>query len=299
MMAMRILLLGKYGQLGWELHRTLLPLGEVFALDYPEIDLTQPESIRSNIRDIHPDVLINATAYTAVDKAESEPEIAMAVNGTAPGVLAEEAARLGAVLIHYSTDYVFDGNKGSPYLEEDEPNPINVYGQSKLGGERAIMGMGGAFLILRTSWVYSLRRDSFVTKVMEWARHQTKLRIVEDQVSNPTWSRMLAEISAQLLAQGGREIKEWISDRQGVYHLAGSGIANRLEWAQEIIKLDPRADEQVYREIEPALTSEFPTAAQRPLYSALECSRFTGTFGLQLPNWERALQLAMETPGWI
>ncbi len=161
---MRILLLGKIGQLGWELHRTLASLGEVIALDFPQIDLTQAGSLRQIVRDAHPQVIVNATAYTAVDRAETEIETAMAVNALAPGMLAEEAAALGAVLIHYSTDYVFDGAKGSPYLESDVPNPLGVYGRSKLAGELAVEQAGGISLILRTSWVYSLRRDSFVLK---------------------------------------------------------------------------------------------------------------------------------------
>jgi dTDP-4-dehydrorhamnose reductase len=292
---MRILLLGKYGQLGWELQRTLLPLGEVYALDYPEIDLTQPNSIRKTIREVNPEVIVNATAYTAVDRAESEPELAMAVNGRAPGVLTEEALNLNAVLIHYSTDYVFDGTGGKPYVEEDEPNPINVYGQSKLSGERAIGDVGGAYLILRTSWVYSLRRDSFVNKVLKWSRNQKTLRIVSDQIGSPTWSRILAEASAQLLAMGKEDLYGWITDRSGLYHLAGFGNVSRLEWAQAILEYDPGQDEQMVEEIQPALTYEFPTPAKRPLFSALNCAKFKSAFDLRLPDWREALRLAMDS----
>jgi dTDP-4-dehydrorhamnose reductase len=291
---MRILLFGKYGQLGWELLRTLAPLGEVVALDYPEIDLTQSESLRPFVREARPQVIVNATAYTAVDRAEDEPEIAMAINGRAPGVMAEEARDLGAALIHYSTDYVFDGIKGSPYFETDTPNPLGWYGKSKLAGEQAIREVGGATLILRTSWVYSLRRDSFVTKVLAWSRQQSALRIVSDQVSNPTWCRMLAEVNAQILAMAGKDAAGWIGDRRGVYHLAGDGSASRYEWAQAILACDPRREEQVTRNLEPALTSEFPTPAQRPLNSALNCDRFSDIFGLRLPGWRSALKLAME-----
>jgi dTDP-4-dehydrorhamnose reductase len=291
---MKILLLGKYGQLGWELQRSLAPVGSVTALDYPEIDLVQEDNMVKMVRAHHPAAIVNATAYTAVDKAESEPEIAMAINTRAPGLLAEEAKRLGAVLIHYSTDYVFDGKKGSEYIENDLPNPLGVYGQSKLGGERSIQEVGGNALILRTSWVYSLRRDSFVTKVLQWSRQQPVLRLVSDQVSNPTWARMLAEVTALLLVKGGDGWLEWLSERRGLYHLAGSGYASRLGWAQAILRLDPKPAEQLAREIQPALTADFPTPAQRPLFSALNCDLFGSTFGLHLPPWEETLRLAME-----
>jgi dTDP-4-dehydrorhamnose reductase len=293
---MRILLYGKIGQLGWELRRTLAPLGEIRAQDYPEIDLTQPEQIRQTIREARPQVIVNATAYTAVDRAESEVETAMAINGRAPGIMAEEAAAIGAALVHYSTDYVFDGMKGSPYIESDEPRPLGVYGQSKLAGEQAVQQVGRAALILRTSWVYSLRRDSFVTKVMQWARQQPTMRMVTDQVSNPTWARMLAEITALLLAKSSPNPAGWLRERSGLYHLAGSGYASRMEWGQAILRCDPRREEQVVREILPALTADFPTPAQRPLFSALNCDRFEQTFGLRLPEWEQTLQLATEIP---
>jgi len=196
-------------------------------------------------------------------------------------------------LIHFSTDYVFDGTKGAEYVENDEPNPINIYGQSKLAGERSVQQAGGAYLILRTSWVYSLRQESFVTKVLEWARNHTTLRIVNDQIGNPTWSRMLAEITAQLLAKGAENLQPWLLERSGVYHLAGSGAASRYEWARAVLACDPRQDEQVAKEVQPALTADFPTPAKRPLFSALDCNLFTKTFGLRLPDWEQALQLAL------
>ena len=256
---MRILLLGKYGQLGWELHRTLAALGEVIALDYPEIDLSKPTQGQQAVRDARPQVIVNASAYTAVDRAENEPEIAHALNALTPGALAEEARRGGAALIHYSTDYVFDGRQNSPYQESDTPNPLGVYGQSKLDGERAVQDIAGAYLVLRTSWVYSLRRDSFVTKVLQWSRQQETLRIVADQVSNPTWARMLAEITAQLLSKAGEDPYGWLREHHGVYHLAGSGYASRMEWCKAILRSDPRKEEQVAQEVMPALTSDFPT----------------------------------------
>jgi dTDP-4-dehydrorhamnose reductase len=245
--------------------------------------------IRKLVQEYHPDVIVNATAYTAVDKAESERELAAAVNGAGPGVLAEAARKLDAVLIHYSTDYVFDGAKGSPYLETDLPHPVNVYGQSKLEGEQAIQSASGNFLIFRTAWVYSLRRESFVTKVLGWARKNETLRVVDDQVSNPTWARMLAEITAQILARGAGYLRE----RTGLFHLAGGGHASRYAWTQEILRLDPARQEQKVKQILPAKSSDFPTAAQRPLFSALECRRFEQTFDLALPAWQAALELAL------
>lgn len=286
---MEILLLGKNGQLGWELQRTLAPLGPLTCLDYEELDLEDFGAVRAIVRDLHPDVIVNASAYTAVDQAESEQEKAFAINGSIPGILAEEALALGANLIHYSTDYVFDGTKGALYSEEDATNPLSVYGKSKLAGEDAIRAVGGAFLILRTSWVYSMRRGSFVSKTMEWSRRQEKMRVVDDQIGNPTWARMLAEITALVLAQGRVALK----DHAGVYHLAGNGFASRIEWSRRILELDPNRQEQVVKEIVPARTSDFPTPATRPLFSALDCSHFTRTFGLELPAWQKSLELAM------
>ena len=291
---MKILLLGNTGQLGWELNRTLLTLGELTALDYPQINMADPGSLKTIIREHKPNLIINATAYTDVDKAESEPEKAMAINATGPRVLAEEALKTGAALIHYSTDYVFDGSKGTAYTEEDEPNPINMYGSSKLRGEQAIKQVGGAYLILRTAWVYSMRRTCFVTKVLEWANKQKVLRIVDDQISSPTWARMLAEATAQIIAQGRGDPVDYIKEKAGLYHLAGGGQCSRYEWAQEILRYNPKLEEPMTFEIQPAPTSDFPTQARRPLFSALNCDHFAASFRLQLPPWEMALQTAME-----
>jgi len=296
---MRILLLGNIGQLGWELERTLATVGGVLAFNYPEIDLTQPYGLRDLVRKVEPRIIVNAAAYTAVDQAEREADVAHAINAVAPGIMAEAAREIGAALIHYSTDYVFDGMKGAPYVETDDPNPLGVYGSSKLAGERAIQAVGSAALILRTSWVYSLRRESFVTKVLEWGRRQAVLRIVDDQIGNPTWCRMLAEITAQLIAKAGPDPVGWIGDRRGLYHLAGSGHASRLEWAKEILTLDPKKSEQVVRELLPAKTGDFPTPARRPLFSALNCDLFNKTFGLRLPDWREALKLAMAGDGCV
>jgi dTDP-4-dehydrorhamnose reductase len=294
---MKLLLLGNSGQLGWELERTLQPLGQVVAIDFPGIDMADADSICMVVRQQSPQVIVNATAYTAVDKAESEPDLAHAINAKGPGVLAEEARRLNAALIHFSTDYVFDGKKATPYVETDLPNPLNVYGQSKLDGEQAIQAIGSAYLILRTAWVYSLRRECFVTKVLQWSRQRKTLRIVSDQVSNPTWARMLAEVTAQTLARAGADVLPWLVERSGMYHLAGGGFASRFEWAREILKRDPQAHEQITTNLVPAATADFPTLASRPLFSALDCENFITVFGLHLPPWEAIFLRAMDQSG--
>lgn len=288
---MRILLIGKNGQLGWELHRTLAVLGELTAVDYPEIDLEHPESGSDLIRRVQPQIIVNAAAYTEVDKAETEHERAWRINALAPGMLAEEAFRLGAVFIHISTDYVFDGKKGAPYVEADAPNPLNFYGRSKLEGERLVQEVGGISLVFRTSWVYSLRQQGgFVNKVLQRSRQQESLRMVYDQIGNPTWARMLAEIISQVLARG----KEYIQDHTGLYHLSGDGLTSRFEWARLILELDPMRHEQKVKAMLPIPTSDFPTPACRPLFSALNSDQFATTFGLRLPAWELALKIAME-----
>ncbi|NIM93304.1 MAG: dTDP-4-dehydrorhamnose reductase [Anaerolineales bacterium] len=290
---MRILLFGKYGQLGYELNRCLRPLGEVVAFDQEDLDLTESNQIPSLIREVQPTIIINAAAYTAVDRAEEEESLAYAMNAAAPGVMAEVANKLNAVLIHYSTDYVFDGAKGEPYIEDDSPNPINVYGRSKLEGEHAVQDVGASHIILRTSWLYSMRGPSFPNKVLRWAREQDVLRIVDDQIGSPTWARMLAEATAFLLAVGKSFDKVWLEERTGIYHLAGLGSANRFEWAAQILKNDPRSAEHVYRDLQRASSSEFPNQAQRPSFSALRCDKFASAFKLQIPPWEESLELAM------
>ncbi len=290
---LRILLIGRSGQLGWELQRCLAPLGEVVTYDYPEIDLAKPASLPEFVRGVHPQVIVNAAAYTNVDKAESEAELARQINSVSPGVLAEEARRLGAAFIHYSTDYVFDGCKGAPYTESDVPHPLNVYGQTKLEGEQAVQAAGGAYLILRTSWVYSLRQGGFVTKVLQWAREQETLRIVDDQISSPTWARMLAEATALIIAQGRDDPVGYLQEKTGLYHLAGSGACSRYEWAQAILELDPKKSEQKVRQLLPAKSSAFPTPAERPLVSVLECGKFEKTFGLLMPRWRGALAMML------
>jgi dTDP-4-dehydrorhamnose reductase len=290
---MRILLIGKYGQLGWELQRSLAPLGEVTAVDIPDVNLANAEGTRQLVRSVKPDLIVNPAAYTAVDKAETEPEICRAINSTAPGMLAEEASLIHAGFIHYSTDYVFDGAKTTSYVEGDQTHPLNEYGQSKLDGELAIQQVEAAALILRTSWVYSTRQGGFVNKVLEWSRQQQTMRVVVDQVASPTWCRMLAEVTALVIATGAKDIYAFMSQHRGLYHLAGSGSATRWEWARAILDLDPHKEQQVVTRLEQALTAEFPTPAQRPLQSSLDCTHFEQTFGLRLPDWQSALKLAM------
>lgn len=290
----KILQIGTIGQLGWELLRTCAPLGEVVALDYPDVDLSDSNSLRELVRSVKPDIIINAAAYTNVDKAESEPELARAINAIGPGVLAEEAKKIDAVMVHYSTDYVFDGTKGSPYVETDQPNPLNVYGQTKLEGEQLIAATGCVNLVLRTSWVYSMRQGGFVTKVLQWARNQEVMRVVDDQISGPTSARLLAEITALILAQGRDDVYGYLSEKSGLYHCAGSGSCSRYEWAKAILELDPRKEEQIVIDIIRAKSSEFPTLAERPMASVLNCHKLSDTFGLRLLTWEESLRITTE-----
>lgn len=289
----KILQIGTKGQLGWELLRTCAPLGEVVALDYPDVDLSDSPGLRELVRSVKPDIVINAAAYTNVDKAESEPELARAINATGPGVLAEEAKKLGAVLLHYSTDYVFDGTKYSPYVESDAPNPISVYGQTKLEGEQTVAVSGCAYLVLRSSWIYS-RHGGFVAKVLEWARTQETIRIVDDQISSPTPARLMAEITASLVSKIDASAEDWILERKGIYHCACSGCCSRYDWAKEILRRAPNSSRKQDQELLPASTAEFSTPAQRPLRSCLDSSKFENTFGMKIPHWLDALELAME-----
>lgn len=292
---MKIILFGgKLGQLGWELRRTLAPLGEVMAVDRDDLDLRDASALEAFLREQAPQLIVNASAYTAVDRAETEQDLAFAINEQAPRVMAESARALGAGLIHYSTDYVFDGTLGRPYVEDDTPNPLSVYGRSKLAGEQAIQAAGCAHLIFRTAWVYSTRGDSFITKTLQWARQKTELRVVDDQVSNPTWARMLAEATSMLLSHGVGDVPAYVGEKSGLYHLAGWGFASRYEWAQHILANDPKRTEQLVQTLRPARTDEFPAPAERPLFSALDCSHFERTFGLRLPPWQEALQRCME-----
>ena len=283
----RILLLGKDGQVGWELARALPELGELHAYSRQQADLADPDGLRALVQQARPDVIINAAAYTEVDRAESEPQLAMAVNGAAPGLLAEEVRQMGALLLHLSTDYVFDGNARQPYRETDPPNPISVYGRSKLAGEQAVRTAGARALILRTSWVYSLRRESFVTKVLSWARQRDTLRIVDDQWGSPTWCRTLAAAAVHALSS---LVRGEADDRLGLYHVVCRGAPSRYELAEAALKfsgLDPQPS------LERASNDEFPARADRPAYSALDPTLFEKTFGYAMPDWQSCLQQAL------
>jgi dTDP-4-dehydrorhamnose reductase len=290
---MRILLFGRNGQLGWELQRSLAGQVEIIAIDKEDLDLTKVDQIPILIDKVHPNVIINAAAYTNVDQAELEPELAYVLNAEVPEIMAESAWRMKCWFIHYSTDYVFDGKKGAAYCEKDTANPINVYGKSKLAGEEAIQAVGGSYFIFRTSWLYSLRLSSFPTKVLQWARENKVIRIVDDQFGSPTWSRMLAENTTLLLNAAKVSGSEWLTKRSGLYHVAGRGITNRFEWAKSIIALDPSKKEQIVEEIQPARTEEFPTLAERPRFTALDCNQFQDTFGIPLSDWASTLAQAM------
>ena len=286
-----ILIIGKIGQVGWELRRTLAPLGRLVCVDYPEIDLTDAGSIRKWVREKMPTVVVNAAAYTAVDKAETESDRCHQINGVAPGILAEEAKRFGALLVHYSTDYIFDGTKQTPYVEEDAPNPLGAYGRSKLAGDQAVMQVDGAHLIFRLCWVYGARGQNFMLTMMRLAREREKLRIVRDQIGCPTWSRMISETTALALKQALAA-----SDRaafNGAYHLAASGQTSWHGFAEAIIGLMPEEGKKC-KIIEPITTSEYPLPAKRPAFSVLSCEKLQRTFGLKLPDWQESLKHVLD-----
>ena len=287
----QILLIGKIGQVGWELRRTLGPLARVVCVDFPDIDLTSGDSIRRWVRETRPQVILNAAAYTAVDKAESDSDRAMAINGVAPGVLAEEGKKLGALLVHYSTDYVYDGSKTAPYVETDSPNPLGAYGRTKLAGDQAVLAVGGAHLIFRLCWVYGARGQNFMLTMMRLAREREKLRVVKDQVGCPTWSRMIAETTTQALNQVFHSPEPRSLD--GIYHLAASGHTSWHGFAQAIVGRMP-AEGRKCQAIEAITSAEYPTPTKRPAYSVLSCAKLQRAFGLQLPEWEESLGQVLE-----
>ena len=290
---MRIVLFGKNGQVGWELQQLLPKFGDLVSLGREDLDVSNVQALQNTLDQIKPHLIINASAYTDVDRAEKEISLAMKVNAEAPGVMAEMTNKLKAVFIHYSTDYVFDGNHDTPYTEADLPNPLSLYGKSKWEGEKNIAQAGGAYLILRTSWVYSMRENTFVNKVLSWARTNKTLKIVNDQFSNPTWASALAEATSLLLSQNSDNLYQTIFDRRGTYHLAGSGYTSRFEWANQILANASNRTDLLVQAIEPVSSEEFPLPAQRPLFSALDCSKFEKTFGNRLPDWEKSLKIAM------
>jgi dTDP-4-dehydrorhamnose reductase len=278
----KVLLTGKNGQVGLELCRALAPLGEIAAYDRAGLDLALPDRIAAAVRSIKPDVLVNAAAYTAVDQAELEPEAALAINGGAVAVLAEEARRAGALLIHYSSDYVFDGDKDAPYVEEDLPNPLNAYGRSKLAGEQAIRQVDCAHLILRTSWVYAAHGRNFFLTVRRLLREKEELRIVSDQIGAPTFAGALADATASLLEDHGATA---LGERRGVYHITASGSTSWHGFATEIARLEQVGAARVV----PIPSEAYPTPARRPKNSRLSNEKLLRQFGVALPAWEASL----------
>ena len=289
---MKYLVTGGSGQVGFELTQQLRALGDVVAPRRSELDLASPDSIRAAIDRVRPDVIVNAAAYTAVDRAESERDACFDVNARAPGLLAEEARRIDAALIHFSTDYVFDGTKAAPYVECDDARPLNVYGESKLAGERAVESVGGAWLILRTSWVYGLRGQNFLRTILRRAREADELRVVDDQIGAPTWSRSLAAATARLLASRASEsLADRIRDVAGVYHLTSAGSASWFEFARAILDVDGGMDRRPVRLV-PIPTAEYPTPARRPAWSVLDCTKSAHVLGVRLGSWEAELTIA-------
>ncbi|NMA52617.1 MAG: dTDP-4-dehydrorhamnose reductase [Peptococcaceae bacterium] len=284
----KILLLGKNGQVGWELQRTLSPLGDIIALGREDLDLIQAGDIRRTVQEIRPDIIVNAAAYTAVDRAEKEAGLAMAINGDAPGVLAEEAKKQGSLLVHYSTDYVFDGTKDSPYTEEDKPNPLNVYGKTKLAGERAIQGVDGNYLVFRTSWVYGTRGQNFFLTILRLARERDEIKVVDDQIGAPTWCRMIAEATALILAQGinrDEGFQGYFEKKKGIYHMTAGGQTSWYEFAKQIILNNPLFTKGLNVKIIPIKSEDYNNIAKRPRYSVLKNSL------VKLPEWKLSLKL--------
>ncbi|RRV07878.1 dTDP-4-dehydrorhamnose reductase [Stutzerimonas xanthomarina] len=281
---MKILITGSKGQLARELQLELAGAGKLLALGHNALDLSDSDQVREQVRLLRPDLIINAAAYTAVDPAESHRELAFAVNARGPQVLAEEAARLGVPLIHYSTDYVFDGRKAEPYDENDLPQPLNVYGASKLAGEQAIQAVGGEHLILRTSWVYSQHGKNFLLTMQRLLQERDALSVVSDEIGAPTWAATIARVTAELV----RKRNAGQAGPSGLYHLSASGEASWYGFACSIAER-LRQEGRLRAEITPILSRNYPTAAQRPLNSRLNCARLRQDWGVTLPDWETAL----------
>lgn len=284
----RILLTGKSGQLGSELCAKLAPLGEVVATDRTTLDLARTDTILPTVLNLQPTLIVNAAAYTAVDRAESEPEQASAINALAPNELAKAACELGAPMIHYSTDYVFNGSATSPYEPDAPTDPINFYGQTKARSESMIASRGAQHVILRTSWVYAMTGRNFVRAILSRAEQGEPLRVVNDQQGSPTWAHDLAVGTTQI----ARQILHGTDGRDGIYHLTGSGITTWYDFACAIVEL---ADLPTKPTITPVPTSEFPTKAKRPAYSALNCTSTEKVFGVKLPHWRDAIERAMKS----
>ena len=288
----RILITGKTGQVGYELERSLQGLGEIIALDRSQMDLADLDQVRDVIRRIKPTLIVNPAAYTAVDKAESEPELALRINGEAPGVMAEEAKKLGAAMIHYSTDYVFDGSKDGPYVETDATCPINVYGSSKLAGEQAIQAAGIPHLILRTSWVYSTHGKNFLLTMLRLAKEREELSIVSDQFGAPTWSRTIADTTAHIVAQSlaAADQAAWWNERSGLYHLTAQGKTTWFGFTEAIMA---HASLTKKPRLKAILAQDYPMPAKRPVNSVLSSQHLIDIF-YSLPRWQDALKLCQD-----
>ena len=286
---MKILLTGKNGQVGFELQRALAPLGEIVAVDHGDCDLADGEAVRALMRAVRPSAVVNPAAYTAVDKAEAEPEVATAINAVAPGVFGEEAAKLGALVIHYSTDYVFDGTKAGAYVEDDATNPQSVYGRSKRDGENALRASGAGHLILRTSWVVGAHGGNFAKTMLRLAGERDSLNVVADQFGAPTSAALLADVTAHLLRQyqqGGMDFPF------GTYHLAAGGETHWCDYARYVVGRAIAAGKPLKAKpenIRAITTAEYPTPARRPANSRLDTSKLKRTFGLELPHWQAGL----------
>lgn len=292
---MKILLFGKNGQVGWELNRSLQPQGEVIALGREEADFSDPESLRDIVRDVKPDVIVNAVAYTAVDKAESVEALARIINADSPGVIAEEALKLNALFIHYSTDYVFDGNKSGAYTETDKPKPINAYGRSKYSGEKAIELSGCDYLIFRTSWVYASRGHNFLLTILKLAKEREKLSIVADQTGSPTSAKLIADATTYCLKQA-LDAREASSFSSGLYHLAASGYTSWHGFATEIMSITRSKSETPLKvkSIKAVTTADYPTPAKRPKNSRLNTDKIQDDFGCVMPDWQQGLLICLD-----
>lgn len=289
---MKILLTGKNGQVGFELQRALAPLGEVVAVDMEDCDLANPEAIRALVRSVKPQIIVNPAAYTAVDKAETDQATAYAVNATAPGIFGEEAAKLQALVVHYSTDYVFDGTKPEPYTEDDEPNPQSVYGKSKRQGEEALQASGAGHLIFRTSWVFGAHGGNFAKTMLKLAGERESLNVVADQWGAPTSAPLIADVTAQILAQYKKR-QERVCFPFGIYNLVAAGETNWCDYAKAVIASAKAAGKPLklgVDDIHPITTAEYPVPAPRPANSRLNTSKLKSRFGINLPDWQEGLE---------
>lgn len=295
---LRILVTGRDGQVGMELAHSLAGLGDVTATGRNELDLTSDDSIHWTVREVRPQLIVNAAAYTAVDKAESEPDFAWQINAEAVTTLAAAAKAIGAAVIHYSTDYVFDGAKQTPYIEEDRTNPLNVYGRSKLGGEQALARAGIPYLVLRTSWVYSAEGKNFLLTILRLAEEKSELRIVDDQIGAPTWSRDIAVATTSIADCWGRN--GFAEEKSGVYHMTATGKTSWCGFATEAIRLramSAAAKETKFARLAPIASAEYPTPAERPKNSQLNCAKLAREFNCRLPEWKVSVAAVVRALG--